>query len=125
MRQIHIGELIRKRAKEMRIGPTELGKLINTSKQNVYGIFRRPSVDSELLMRLSKALQFNFFSHYAADKQKLAREDRSAYASVSNQKLKQEISDLRAQLALYRKDLQEMREKYELLVKINTLLEKK
>lgn len=33
---LHIGSKIKERAKELRIGSTELGRMINTSKQNVY-----------------------------------------------------------------------------------------
>ncbi len=63
--RVHIGEKIKLRAKEVRIGPTELGKMINTSKQNVFGIYKRKTVDTELLSNISKALDFDFFSYYA------------------------------------------------------------
>ena len=63
--KLHIGELIKSRAKELRIGPTELGQLINTSKQNIYGIFKRKSLDSELLWKFSVALKFDFFAYYS------------------------------------------------------------
>jgi hypothetical protein len=61
---MHIGEKIQKRAKEMRMGPTELAGLINTSKQNIYGIFKRKSIDTDLLSRIGKALDFDFFQYY-------------------------------------------------------------
>lgn len=65
---VHIGEKVKKRAKELRIGPTELAGLINTSRQNIAGIYRRPSLDSQLLYDLSKALDYNFFSFYDTSK---------------------------------------------------------
>jgi hypothetical protein len=52
---MHIGDKIKNRAKDLRLGPTELAKIINTSKQNIYGIYKRNSVDSDLLFDLSKA----------------------------------------------------------------------
>lgn len=64
---IHIGEKIRKRAKELRVGPTELGKLIHTSRQNVVGIYKRKSIDAELLHKISTALQYDFFQFYLPD----------------------------------------------------------
>ena len=124
MRYVHIGEQVRKRAKELRIGPTELGRLINTSKQNVYGIYRRRSVDTELLHKLSKALQFDFFQYFATDKQKLAQEDLTGYPSTTV-KLKKEISSLKEQIGIFKKEIMELKEKCELLIKINNLLEKK
>lgn len=63
---IHIGELIRIRSKELRIGPTELGAKIETSKQNVYGIFKRKSIDTELLSKICKALDYDFFKDLSA-----------------------------------------------------------
>jgi hypothetical protein len=61
---INIGEKIKARAKQMRIGPTELGKMINTSKQNIYGIYKRKAVDTEILRKLSAALEYDFFELY-------------------------------------------------------------
>lgn len=58
---VHIGQEIKKKAKELRIGPTELARLINVSKQNVYHIFERKTVDIELLNSISKALNHDFF----------------------------------------------------------------
>lgn len=63
---IHIGELIRIRSKELRIGPTELGAKIETSKQNVYGIFKRKSIDTELLTKICRALDYDFFKDLSA-----------------------------------------------------------
>lgn len=62
---IHIGALIKQRAKELRIGPTELGAKINTSKQNVYGIYKRKSIDTRLLVKLCNALNYDFFRVYS------------------------------------------------------------
>ena len=60
----HIGERIRMLSQQRRIGPTELARLISTSKQNVYGIFRRSSINTELLRKLSCALEHDLFSEY-------------------------------------------------------------
>jgi hypothetical protein len=62
--KIHIGELIRKRAKELRIGPTELAQMINTSRSNIYWIYKRKHIDGEMLVNLSRVLDLNFFNVY-------------------------------------------------------------
>lgn len=67
---VHIGSLIKARAKTLRIGPTELGVRIDSSKQNVYGIFKRDSIDSQLLHRISLALKHDFFQ-YLSDQVRL------------------------------------------------------
>ncbi len=63
--QVHIGSIIKARAKSLRIGPTELGDMMQTSKQNVYGIFKRESIDTGLLYRISLVLEFDFFQYFS------------------------------------------------------------
>ena len=118
--KIHIGERIKQRANELRMGPTELGRLINTSKQNVYGIFKRESIDTALLEKVGKALKFDFFSLYlnpklapTKDNIKSAKGNKAypVQEDVDFNQLKYQLSDLK--------------EKYELLKKVNTLLEGK
>jgi hypothetical protein len=59
---IHIGELIRKRMQEIERTPSWLAKKINCDSTNIYKIFQRPSTDTELLSRISKALDHDFFA---------------------------------------------------------------
>jgi hypothetical protein len=121
---IHIGERIRKRAKELRIGPTELGRLINTYKQNVYGIFKRRSLDTELLLKISKILRYDFFQHYhTPDLLSVAEDSGGAYFS-EKKKLEELCAALKKQLDASRRELAGLKEKYEMQRKINALLEK-
>ena len=46
------------------MGATELGSLINTSKQNIYGIYKRRTIDTGLLKKISQALEWDFFALY-------------------------------------------------------------
>lgn len=61
---LHIGSEIKKVAKIRRVGPVELSQLIPMTRQNVDKIYRKQSIDSELLYLISKALDFNFFELY-------------------------------------------------------------
>lgn len=65
---VHIGDKIKHRAKELRIGPTEFAKLINSTKQNIYSIYNRKSLDTQLLEKISTALDYDFFKFYADGK---------------------------------------------------------
>ena len=116
---LHIGEKIKARAKELRIGPTELASMINTSKQNVYGIYRRKTLDSELLKKISLALKLDFFSNYY-DKQwqKSFQEGQATYHTKAASVEKDELLKLKA-------SHQELQEKYELLKKLYDLTEEK
>jgi hypothetical protein len=116
---VHIGEKIRLRAKELRIGPTELGEMIHTSKQNITGIYKRRSIDVELLSKFAKALQYDFFQYYQPEGSSYAAEAPNPYGKKEkNKKQPDELQKLKL-------ELQDLREKYELLKKINNLLERK
>ena len=108
----HIGEKIKKRAKELKLGTTELGKLINTSKQNIYGIFKRSSIDAEVLHDISKALNFNFFQFYEIPE-------------LQENKFQNELTDLKKENERLKLEVKSLIEKNDLLKKINNLLEKK
>lgn len=116
---LNIGEKIKQRAKELRIGPTELGKMINTSKQNVYGIYKRKSIDTDLLRKISKALNCDFFQYYITDSVTYSHEGAPPYGKKGKNQLS--IID---EVTKLRKELEDLREKYELLKKVNALLEK-
>lgn len=61
---IHIGKYIRFQADLKKIGATELGKLLNKSRETIYDIFDRESVDTELLLACCKVLNHDFFAYY-------------------------------------------------------------
>ncbi len=104
---MRIGEKIKERAEELRIGPTELGRMIKTSKQNVYSIFERDSIDTLLLQKLSKALEFDFFSYYISNHPYSVNSPADEYERTNKVATEKENA--------LRKELKELREKHELL----------
>lgn len=116
----NIGEKIKLRAKQLRIGPTELGKLINTSKQNIYGIYKRKSLDTETLRKLSNALDYDFFDYYRVSDELSKTNDPAEKYAKSSQKM---VSFKEYQKV--KTELENLKEKFELLKKVNELLEKK
>ena len=42
--------------------PSWLARKINCDRTNIYKIFQRPSIDTALLSRISKALDHDFFA---------------------------------------------------------------
>ena len=91
------------------MGPTELAKQIRTSKQNVYGIFGRSSINTALLQKLSKILEFDFFVYYGTTGSSAANSPAGTY------RLKKEFASLDDEVVTLQKELTELREKYELL----------
>lgn len=58
---LHIGKQIKKRLEDLERSPGWLAKKINCDRTNIYKIFNRSSIDTELLSRISKALEYDFF----------------------------------------------------------------
>lgn len=108
---IHIGERIKKRAKELRIGSTELAGRVNTTGQNIAGIYKRASLDSHLLYEISKALSFNFFSLY----------DVTGFENPKEDTARKELEVLRKDFATLQKELALVKENNELLKKIESM----
>ena len=130
---VHIGEKIKQRATELRIGPTELGKLIFTSKQNVSGIYKRKSIDVGALHKISQALNYDFFQYYRIESNSnsalpsdMAKEDASIYKKLDKKSVAKMMNDLQQKQI----DLQKMIRQKDLEIitmqkKIISLLEKK
>lgn len=79
---VHIGEEIKKVFDERGISVSEFGRRISTSRENVYGIFKRETIDTGLLVKISKVLDHDFFRYYTT--------------------LTQEMIDLKKELTLFK-----------------------
>ncbi len=62
---IHIGEEIQERLRKKRMKVIDFSRKIDTNRNNVYDIFSRKSIDSGLLLKISEALEFDFFRLYS------------------------------------------------------------
>ncbi len=62
---IHIGKLIEEELRRQERTVTWLSRKIHCDRRNVYDIFSRTCIDTDLLMRLSIALNRDFFSHFS------------------------------------------------------------
>ncbi len=61
---IHIGEEIEREVRRQGRSISWLAEALCCDRTNVYKIFRRPSIDTELLYRVSIILSCNFFRFY-------------------------------------------------------------
>lgn len=66
-----IGDFIKELAEEANLTPTALSNKINSTLNNVKDIYKRSSIDSELLLSISKAVNKNAFAYYD-DKEPIA-----------------------------------------------------
>ncbi len=116
---VHIGQKIKLVLEESRIPVTEFAAKINKSRTVVYNIFERKTIDTGLLFKICKVLEHDFFNYYLENVSWVVKESQAAYQS------KNDLAALKEELQQYKKDLVELKEKNELLRKINYLLEAK
>ena len=64
---IHIGHLIQSQLKADQRSVGWLAREIGCTRNHVYKIFKKTSLDTDLLLLISKAMQFNFFHYYTAE----------------------------------------------------------
>lgn len=118
--EVHIGHKIKEVVHDTNISVKEFSSKINKSRTVVYSIFERRTVDTELLKKISEVLKHDFFQYYCAEGISIARE-----AEVFYSKQNPTFVELQNELQTCKKELFEMKEKYELLKKINKLLEER
>lgn len=102
---IHIGEKIKKKSKELRVSASELAKRINTTKQNVYQIFKKKSIDTDLLRVISEALRYNFFDLYKEDLKSLVLEPDLQYTINSVKQISSKAVALQGQQVMILKKI--------------------
>jgi transcriptional regulator with XRE-family HTH domain len=62
---VHIGQKIKRIIEKKGITISSFGKRINKSRENVYDIFKRRTIDTGLLTDISKVLEHDFFQYYS------------------------------------------------------------
>lgn len=60
----NIGQTVKKILEKKGMTISEFGRRINKSRENVYSIFERKSIDTALLEKISEVLEYNFFTLY-------------------------------------------------------------
>ncbi len=114
---IHIGKKIKEELYKQGISVSAFAKRINRSRNVVYDIFERESIDTSLLNKIGLILKTDFFSLYSDQKEYsrekltpvLAKEDKVDYLLLAdklkkseqhNETLKNEISYLKKIISL-------------------------
>jgi transcriptional regulator with XRE-family HTH domain len=65
MKNIHIGEMIKQKRKENGMTVTAFAKAIHRTRTDAYSIFKRESIDIELLTKISEVLNYDFVAKYS------------------------------------------------------------
>ena len=64
---INIGKLIHEQVKRQGKSVTWLAQQLNYSRTNLYKIFDKTSIDTDVLLRISQALNYDFFALYSQE----------------------------------------------------------
>ncbi len=74
-----IGKIIEIKLREKGISVSEFARRINKNRNNVYDIFRRESLDTQLLQKISQVLDYDFFMHFRKENNSILVEDGGDY----------------------------------------------
>jgi len=77
---IHIGKKIKDELYRQGVSVTVFAKKINRSRNVVYDIFERESIDTDLLNKIGKILNCDFFSLYSTQKEYVSEKTKNFYA---------------------------------------------
>jgi len=66
VKDIHIGDLLYKRVKEEKIEINRICKFLQKTENEIVEMYSRKSVDSEVLLKWSKLLEYDFFRLYSS-----------------------------------------------------------
>lgn len=66
---VHIGKIIHASVKKKGMSITSFADEINYSRRNVYEIFEKETIDTGVLLRISKILGENLFLHYITEEE--------------------------------------------------------
>lgn len=65
--RIHIGKLIEAELRRQERPVSWFARKLYCERTNVYDIFKRRSIDTEMLLRISVVLQHDFFRYYSSE----------------------------------------------------------
>ena len=105
MPKVHIGKKIKEVWRRSRLKGTEFASLINKDRQVIYDIFKRESIDTELLQQISKVLNYDFFSYYSHDLP-VVKEPREKFGYAT----KDELENLTRTVQSLVKEIEKLRE---------------
>jgi hypothetical protein len=120
MAVIHIGKRIKEILGESRFSVIEFAAKINRTRDVVYKIFAKESIDTALLQKISQVLEHDFFSYYSQALPVVKEPGKTGYVKKTDL-----ISSMGEELKDFKKKLTALEEQYETLQKLNRLQEEK
>jgi hypothetical protein len=116
---IHIGKKIKEELYRQNYSVTLFARKINRTRNVVYNIFERESIDTELLNKIGKVLNCDFFSLYSAQKEYSMDSIKTFYSREPEQHYGKQAEEIERLQQVVKAQANEIM----LLKKINLLLE--
>lgn len=105
LKEVHIGQAISEKFEKTKMNKSEFGRRIGVPQQHVNRLFERETIETGKLVKICKALDFNFFSLYCrlvpnvtANLSAVALGDGEALNNVGDSGLLAQITELKGQL---------------------------
>jgi transcriptional regulator with XRE-family HTH domain len=117
-----IGEKIKNifDAKEMKL--KDFAEEIGLARQNVYRIFGKDSIDTELLTKISSVLEHDFFQYYKSKESERKASDELVASNKSNVDIQNELEFYINELRLAKKEIDYLKKIIELMEERTKLL---
>lgn len=109
----HVGTMITNQLKKMGLRPADLARRLEYSMPGTTNLLNRKSMQTELLRKVSLALEHNFFDRFA-----------DIPEQVDTSELEGKVKELTAEVAEAQKENRELNKEVEYLKKIVALYEK-
>ncbi len=125
---IHIGKRIKEELYKQGVSVSIFAKKINRSRNVVYDIFERESIDTDLLNKIGKTLGCDFFSLYSSQKEYTmdsVKHFNSGEPSSTYGKQSEEILQLQQQIEAFQKEVVYLKKIISLLEKPKEKVKKK
>lgn len=82
--KINIGLLIEQKMNELNVSKSEMARRSGIANQNINRVLERSSIDTDKLVAISEALDFNFFDCYHSNKSNGVTADNGGVAVAGN-----------------------------------------
>lgn len=114
MAKLHIGKKIKEVWRKSRLKGTEFAAAINRDRQVIYDIFKRESIDTELLQQIGKVLNHDFFNYYSEASVLKEPKDKFGYATKDEllQANRELVAFMKTEFAKLREELSIKKEGY-------------
>ena len=114
IKHVHVGQSIDKRRNELGLSKSELGRKIGVPQQHINRILERETMETSRLIKVSEALDFNFFSLFCP-KQHHISAHLAAVSLDGNANNLIGDAELAVQLSSEKKEAENLRETIKLL----------